>query len=368
MELNSLKILNYRNILSLELRPGSGINIFHGDNGQGKTNLIEIIYLLGTLKSFRGGTNADFITRGQDNCRIKAGVIKGDSRHEIAIDIYPNGKKLSFDGKTPKGNKDFFSCLRPVVFAPEEVMIAKGSPALRRALLDRAIFQTDPGYLTKVRAYDLCLSQRNKALQQQLSSVELAPWTERLVHHGALIRQERHLYLQGILPLFREAYLYITENREEADIFYPSGRERLEELEGILYQDLMMVRSREMRHGQTLAGPHRDDLEFTIAGQPVKNHGSQGQQRSCILAFKTAQVLDLEARTGETPVLLLDDLNSELDRRRQDFYFNFLLTRSGQVFITTTDPQPFLMRSFKDAMFFQVADGRIMPDQEMRRQ
>jgi DNA replication and repair protein RecF len=368
MELNNLKIVNYRNIASIELCPGPGINIFYGDNGQGKTNLIEAIYLLGTLKSFRGGSNTDFLRRGQDNSRLKAAVIKGEIRHEIIIDISANGKKLYFDGKPPKSQKDFFTCLRPVVFAPEEVMIAKGSPTLRRALLDRAIFQADPGYLNKVRSYEVCLNQRNKALQQQLSTVELALWTERLSHHGALLRQERHSYLQGLLPLFREAYLYITENREEADIRYPSGGERLEELEEILHRDLIRLRPREMRLGQTLAGPHRDDLEFTIAGQPVRNHGSQGQQRSCILAFKTAQVLDLEARTGETPVLLLDDLNSELDRKRQDFYFDFLLARSGQVFITTTDPKPFLVRSFKDALFFQVADGRIMADQEMRRQ
>jgi DNA replication and repair protein RecF len=366
MQLLSLEVKNYRNISSAEFRPSQGINILWGDNAQGKSNFLEIIYLIGTLKSFRGGKNENFIGISEKQAFITASIGSRDVTHSLNLSLFSTTKKILINGKGVRNYKEFFSYLRPVIFSPEEVLVIKGLPSLRRALLDRAIFQSDPVYLEKVRAYDHCLKQRNRALNEKKSSQELAPWTENLSYKGAVLRHARFIYLQRVLPAFRETYRNISNSREVADIHYPAGGEQLEHLQSVLRSELASVQGREMAQGQTLAGPHLDDIEFNLNGRNIKNYGSQGQQRSCMLAFKTAQVDDLEKCTGETPILLLDDLNSELDRARQDFYFNFLKKRAGQAFITTTDPQPFVTQPLENATFFKVVNGRIMAESEMR--
>jgi DNA replication and repair protein RecF len=368
MYIDLLKASTYRNFQNVHFRPGPGLNVIWGDNAQGKTNILEMLYLLGTLKSFKGGKNVDFIQQGKEEAHLQARIKKIDVENIIALDITPGCKKVLLNGKSVKSCLEYFSCLRPIIFSPEEVLIARGAPGTRRAMLDRAIFQADPKYLELVRAYDVGLRQRNRALLEKLPPAELFPWTERLILQGAAIRHERYQFLQQLIPKFRQAYQRICGAQESADMHYQAGDGCSKTLQEKLRRELAPLLRREMRLGQTLAGPHRDDIEFSVAGRPVRQYGSQGQQRSCILAFKTAQVMDIEERSGEAPILLLDDLNSELDRHRQDFYFEFLLSRPGQVFITTTDPQPFVARTLENASFFRVKNGRITPDTEMRRQ
>jgi DNA replication and repair protein RecF len=364
MEVQSINIEKFRNIDKINFLPNSRINVIYGENGQGKTNILETIYLVGNLKSFRGGLNNDLVKEGTQSSSIKAVVGNNNVNHTIDLKINKDSKNLLFDGKNVKNYKDFFSCLRPVVFSPEEVLIVKGPHSLRRALLDRAIFQSSPEYLGKVRAYELCLRQRNKALQERLSLTEITAWTEALIKKGALLRQARFFYIRDIRALFCSTYRHISGNSEEVDIRYQAGGENLQDLEESLRQELARGLKRETFQCVTLTGPHRDEIDFILDNRSIRNYGSQGQQRSCILAFKTAQVKLLESSTSESPVLLLDDLNSELDKKRQNFYFEFLLQRTGQVFITTTDLKPFSARDMKNATFFQVVNGRIVPETE----
>jgi DNA replication and repair protein RecF len=368
MKLDNLSIKNYRNIRREVFIPSKTFNIIYGDNAQGKTNLLEIIYLIGNLKSFRGGGNSNFINKEEEECHLDALVHVQDVYHQIKLSLQPSGKQLLFDGKSVRNYTKYFSCLRPIVFAPEEISVTKGPPAMRRALLDRAIFQADPTYLQRVREYDLSLRQRNRALHCRFSSEEIKPWTESLIRNGARLRLERFNFLEEIIERYRSIYNIIANNKEEANITYSMGGNKIGDLEESLRRELHFSSNKEAQMRITMAGPHRDDLAFSINGCSIKNIASQGQHRSCILAFKTAQVLNIEEKTGEIPVLLLDDLNSELDRGRQDFYFDFLLPRSGQVFITTTDPQPFVARNLTNALFFRLVDGRIYPDKEMRNQ
>jgi DNA replication and repair protein RecF len=165
-----------------------------------------------------------------------------------------------------------------------------------------------------------------------------------------------------LLPLLREAYRNITGGKEEADLHYSAGAPSIEELEDTLRRELERSREREKNLGQTLAGPHRDDLRFVVNGRPLRLYGSQGQQRSYILAFKAAQIMDLEKRTGESPVLLLDDMTSELDRQRQEYFFRFLQARQGQVFITTTDIRHLIDEGFRQARFYRVSGGAVEED------
>ncbi len=364
MNLENLSLTNFRNIDQAVLTPAPQFNVFWGDNAQGKTNLLEAIYLLATLKSFRSAKNEDFIRHGKVDCRIAAEVCSLKVRHRMDLSITSQGKSPRIDAKEARYPERYLGLLHPVLFSPEEVGIVKGFPAGRRALLDRAVFQTDQDFLLLARNFSRCLKQRNQLLKNGTSSKTLEPWSEQLIQAGARLRQARTIYLNRMVPLLHETYRSISGDKEQADLQYPGAGEDLQELENSLRADLQRCADRELRQGITLAGPHRDDPQFLIDGRSLRLYGSQGQQRSYMLAFKTAQIMDLEQRTGQQPVLLLDDMTSELDRRRQGFFFRFLLERRGQVFITTTDVQPLLNEGLHQARFYRVENGSLQQDRQ----
>ncbi len=199
--------------------------------------------------------------------------------------------------------KTIFGILQPVLFSPEEIVVVKGSPAGRRSLVDRGIFQTDVRYLALAREFDRHLRQRNKLLREACSNGELEPWNEGFIRTGARMRWERFRYIQRLRPIIRETYCHITGHGEEADLRYGVGDDDENALADALRVQLMKVSANERRLGQSLAGPQRDDIEMTVNGHPLRQYGSQGQQRSFVLAIKAAQMTDLESITGQTPVL-----------------------------------------------------------------
>ncbi|GAB6083486.1 DNA replication/repair protein RecF [Desulfuromonas carbonis] len=292
---------------------------------------------------------------------IRGETVAAGVSNTLLIGIDSKGKQAQLNGKRVTNPESFFRCLRPILFAPEEVALVKGAPAGRRNLIDRAIFQTDPAYLSLAQEFDRILRQRNRLLKEQRGETEIEPWTAGLVRSGALIRRQRFLFVQRLLPHFQEIYDQICGQREVAELVYREGDSNLEKLEHELTLSFDQQAELERRIGNTLAGPHRDDPHFIVDGLPVRQFASQGQQRSCLLAFKTAQILDLEGLTGESPILLLDDLTGELDHKRQEFFFRFLLARKGQVFITTTDLQPLLKEGFNQARTFQIHAGSLEP-------
>jgi DNA replication and repair protein RecF len=362
MVLNNLVLKDFRNIVATTIVPDPIFNIFWGNNAQGKTNLLEAIYLLGTLKSFRSAQNVDLVRNGADQALIMAETESGGVTRALQIAVDHRAKQPLLNGKRVTRPANFFRCLRPILFAPEEVALVKGAPAGRRSLLDRAVFHTDPVFLATAQDYDRILRQRNRLLREQRPAAEIHPWTSALVRTGALIRRERQAFLQRLLPLFRRSYSQICGGNEEADLVYAEGGSDLGELQKDFSCSLARQADAERRAGTTLAGPHRDDPYFTVEGLPVRQFASQGQQRSVLLAFKTAQIMDLENLTGEPPILLLDDLTGELDRHRQEFFFRFLLDRQGQVFMTTTDPRPLQAEGFAQARTFQVRAGALDPE------
>ncbi len=286
------------------------------------------------------------------------------STRRIEMSIAGRGKTARVDGKDARRPGDFFGHLRPVIFSPEEINLVRGAPAGRRALLDRALFQSDVNFLEHARAYDRHLRQRNRLLREEAGDRELAPWTEGFIRSGARLRLERFRYIQRLRPFLREAYSHIAGATEEAEVIYANGSGDEDMLIETLAQEVAGVANRERRMGQSLAGPHRDDPEFQIDSLPVRTYGSQGQQRSFLLAFKTAQIRDLEETTGEAPVLLLDDMTSELDRGRQELFFRYLLAREGQVFITTTDCRTLYEQGFSQARYLRVNKGRLENDSQ----
>lgn len=362
MRLEQLSLSNYRNIEQAEFIPVPGFNVLWGDNAQGKTNLLEAIYLLGHLRSFRSSRSEELVRQGEPVCRLKATVTSLEVRRQVELTLGSEGRSARIDGKEVRSPGLFMRSVRPVLFAPEEVSLVKGYPAGRRALLDRAIFQSDPDYLERAQLYARCLRQRNLLLRQGRVEAEIDPWTEQMIQAGARLRFDRLCYLKQLIPLLCETYRQIAGNREEAELLYPAAEGSETELAAALRRDFEKLHQRERTFGQSLAGPHRDDPLFQVDGRPLRLYGSQGQQRSFILAFKTAQVIDLERRLGEPPVLLLDDMTSELDRRRQSFFFRFLLERQGQVFITTTDARTLRAEGIHQARFFRIEKGTLRQD------
>ncbi len=359
MHLRRLVLHNFRNVDQVEVFPDPGFNILWGENAQGKTNILEAIYLLGHLKSFRTTRNDELIRKGFPFGRIAGEVEEKEVRHTIGVVIQEEGKNIRVDGKPVTRTTDFPGYLRSVLFAPEEVGLARGYPAGRRALLDRAVFQADPAFLELAREYQRYLKQRNRLLKEGSRLERLLPWSEGLVKAGARVRRMRIRYLQRLVPLLKETYRAITDGREEADLIYPARVSAEYELQEQLRCELKSQTAQEIRTGTTLAGPHRDDIQFMVNGLSLRSYGSQGQQRSFLLAFKTAQIMDLESHVGCLPVLLLDDMTGELDRQRQEFFFQFLRERRSQVFVTTTDPQSILNEGFHDVRSFRVIQGTL---------
>jgi DNA replication and repair protein RecF len=359
MILDTLKLRSYRNLGSIDLTWNKHFNVIYGENAQGKTNLLEAIYLLGHLKSFRGARGQDLINHTAETAFISAMVNKGNVAHKLDIGLQKAGRNPRVDGKTVKKLSEFLGYLRTVLFTPEELSNIKGFPAGRRALLDRAILQTEPVYLDRVQEYDRILRQRNQLLKKQAADTELAPWTEALVRSGSRIRYDRQLYLNRFKPLLSQVYREITGGTESASVNYSLVAEKLDELTDHMNAAFERLATRERKLGITLAGPHRDDLDFKVDERSLRTFGSQGQQRSFLLAFKAAQVMDLEEKFSEPPVLLLDDLASELDSKRQEGFFNFLLNRRGQVFLTSAQQSQLAAKVQETASFFKVDQGLV---------
>ncbi len=359
MYIKKISLRNFRNIENLKIEPLKNFNVLWGNNAQGKTNILEAIYLLSHLKSFRGSPGHELVRRDTSTSRLFCEVSMEGIKTTIELLLQAHQKSARINGKTISRATDFFGSLTTILFSPEEATITRGYPAGRRALLDRAIFHTEPSFLDRARHYQRCLQQRNRLLKDKASAALLRPWTEELIEAGCLLRRDRLEYLQDLAPQVRHIYRQITSGREHADLSYsvPSGK--LEALRNDFRLELAQAALQEQRLGRTLAGPHRDDLLFSVAGQSLKLYGSQGQQRSFILAFKTAQIIDLEKRFGFSPVLLLDDMAGELDQQRQEFFFDFLRDRQGQVFITATDRHILRDKGLDDARFFHICEGRV---------
>lgn len=343
MRLHKLTLQDWRNIPGAVIEPGPELNVFCGENGQGKTNLLEAVWMLTGGKSFRGSKDAELIRRGADFSVIDAEAECGERLQTFRLTVGAAG--TARPGRTAKLNgvdqgraAALAGTFTAVVFDPDHLSLIKGSPAGRRRFLDAALCQLYPGYLTALRRYTRILAQKNALLKQYARLPDAAELLEvydrQLAQFGEEVTRRRSEYLQALTPMAVENYRQISQGRETLSLAYkPSFDER-----GLLaaYERL---RGGELRAGFCLAGPHREDVEVLLDGQPAKVFGSQGQQRSAVLALKLAEATQAANVTGEHPVMLLDDVLSELDDARQ----NYLLTRmrDKQVFVTACDSAAF---------------------------
>lgn len=362
MKLKKLSLAFFRNLQNVELLPGSRFNIFHGRNAQGKTNLLESIYLLGTMKSFRMARNSEMVMWGSSYGLIEGVVEREGVAREIALTVEKMGKKVRLDHKPVAKLADFFGSLNVVIFSPEDIAMVKGMPDVRRKYLDRAVFSGDAPYLFFYHEYFRTLRNRNILLRNG-DDGGLAVWSEKLVETGARLIASRLAYLKEIEGFLQEYYSAIAGRGATAGIAYRphlhSGEGCSQDVRTKLTAALANTAVEEKRAGATVVGPHRDDVDFLLGGKVMKHHASQGEQRSFVLALKMAEIEYIQRRHGDPPVLLLDDMTSELDQERNRNLMEFLRKKEMQVFITTTAQENILLDDRENNRTFLVEAGKV---------
>lgn len=371
MLLEALRLRDFRNLAQVDIEPHPRFNLLTGANGQGKTNLLEAIYLLSAVKSFRAqSTNRNLIRFERDEALLQARIERGGHRRQIRIEISGRGKKVYLNDESVRNLSDFFGTLNVVTFGPEDIGILKGSPSGRRQFIDRAIFNAHPAYGTESMHYEDVLKNRNALLKQpNVDDALLAVYDDQFIEWGTRIVRRRLDFIEDFRPVLKRTFNAIFSEDYDADVGYDAtwmaghidaGHALGEEdyLETLFAEALRRSATEERDRGFTVVGPHRDDLSATLNGHQVRAFASQGQTRAFVLAMKIAEITHLEQRYHFAPILLLDDVSSELDRERNRHLFSFLRGRmQGQVFITTTHRDHILLD--EELQLFNVVNGTV---------
>lgn len=344
MRISRLHLEQFRNIESLSVFPCETVNIIYGDNAQGKTNLLEAIWLLSGAKSFRGAKDADLIRFGESRALIESDFFCAGRQQTSKIQL--EGKKTAWLNDIRQDSiTTFAGIFTTVVFSPSHLGLVKDGPAGRRKFLDTSICQITPRYIGMIGQYQRILLQRNTLLKDisyasaLLDTLDI--WDEKLSALGGVIIRMRMEYTRRLQKEAEDIYKGISMERESFSLDYrpfelpvQEGQTQ-REISSLLLEKMMQNRSEDLRSGSTGIGPHRDDLEISINGRSVRSFGSQGQQRSSVLALKLAESRCIGDILGERPVILLDDVMSELDQNRREYLLNHLT--GSQIFITCCD-------------------------------
>ncbi len=333
VQLDELSLVNFRNIATTRLQPGPRFNVISGVNGSGKTNLVESVYLLGALRSFRTSTRSELLRSGTEVARVRGvfGEINAGLTCEMTLSA--GGRKMRVDDVQVAPDGGHFRSLPMVLFHPGNMEMVQGGPDVRRRFIDRALFQAEPGYPQLHRSYGRALASRNRILKDPNPDRRaLEPFDVQLANLGAEIVRSRARFIEAMSPVFEEAVSQISGGNTSAMVYRP----RVDGDEESLVRELAKALPRDTARGYTSVGPHADDVGFHVDDLDTRKYASQGQQRTVVLAAKIAETRVLTEATGRVPLLLLDDVSSELDRERNRKLFDFLATGGGQVFITTT--------------------------------
>ncbi len=391
MRINKLTLTNFRNYQEQKIEVASGTNVFIGKNAQGKTNILEAIYLCTCARSHRTGKDIELIKDGKDFYQIDL-EFESDQKLQQSIKIQYSVKprmqrEIYYCGLKQDKISDFFGLFHAVIFAPEDLMLIKEGPAIRRRFLDVLISQIKPRYFKNLQVYQHALKQRNvllKTLKEMeierktnpqnfkeemysFNDIQLDIWTEKISEVQAQIIKTREEYIQKLEELAKKALFKISDGKEIFEIKYKTVSSiNTQEDESDIYQSLLS-RYKKQKHddifrGNTTSGIHRDDLELFVNENLLKERGSQGQQRSAVLALKLAELEILEMETGEKPVLLLDDVMSELDEKRREHLLQAF--EENQVFITCTELSqiyPSLNNELKEAEETNSTDNNLTP-------
>ena len=373
MELESLTLKNYRNYGDLTLEFSDGVNVFLGENAQGKTNLLESIYVLALARSHRTSSDKDLIQWSEKEATISGRVKRAISDTPLSLNFSNKGKKARVNHLEQSKLSQYIGQLNVILFAPEDLELVKGAPSVRRRFIDMEFGQMNPLYLYNTTQYKRILKERNAylkrlQLKQTTDTVFLDVLSEQLVNVGAQILLARESFLKKLEQAAQPIHAEISDQRETLHLVYNSSVnfEEKDDLAGVtaaFEAALLKQRAREIMMGSTLLGPHRDDLQFIVNDNNVAVFGSQGQQRTTALAVKLAEIDLMQQETGEYPVLLLDDVLSELDANRQT-HLLLAIQDKVQTFITAPSLTDVARQLIHTPKVFHVKHGEITLETE----
>ena len=343
MLIEELKLKNFRNYSELTLHPHPGVNLFFGRNGSGKTNLLEAIHYCSLGRSHRISNDANAVKNGEAFALSSVSIRNSLGQREIAVRFHPDEaqkKSILMDGKKIAKFSDMMGCLRCVIFSPEDLGLIKEGPSLRRRYLDMMISQINRGYFIALQQYRTCMDQRNALIRNlransYTNTSMLSAFEETMAAPAAVIIRERRRIVSLLSDTARETYQRVSDTDELFRLSYHTSVKEETGIEEVLCRLLRENRDDDIRMGFTSVGPHRDDLILTLNKNQMKQFASQGQIRTAALSMKLSQMQILRDQSGEEPVLLLDDVMSELDRKRRACLIGEI--SSFQTFITCTD-------------------------------
>jgi len=342
--LSRLALINFRNLPHVAFEPAPRLNLIYGDNGHGKTSLIEALYVLATTRSFRSNRLAETIREGEEQTQLRADVESFGLKRELRATISPRGRSFLVDGKRPKRNVDYALKTPVIAFHPGDLLLASGPASGRRTLLDRVLLYLDPAgsdarlqYTKAVRERQKILSEHGPQSSGRIGD-QLDAYEQVVATHGARFAKARRMaseeVVAALLPAFREM---AAPDLGCVTTYEAGGTSSVEDFRNQLAQR----RTKDFHRGAATYGPQRDELHLTVDGRPARSHASQGQQRLLTLAMKMAELSCIREVTGMEPMLLLDDVSSELDPERTAAVFDLLRQAKNQIFVTTTRPELF---------------------------
>ena len=357
MIIKSIELENFRNYDSLSINFDEHTTILFGNNAQGKTNILESAYMSGTTKSHKGSRDKEIIKFDKNESHIKTIISKNDRDYQIDIHLRKNKSKGIAINRVPiKKASDLFGLINIIFFSPEDLNIIKNGPAERRKFMDAELCQIDKIYLSDLTNYNKALNQRNALLKEMVYKPDLKEtlslWDEQLIAYGKKIITRRQQFINDINIIVKEIHNKITSGKENIDVTYDPN------IDDIFFLDeLVKNKEKDMRFCQTSVGPHRDDIKITVDGIDIRKYGSQGQQRTCALSLKLSEIKLVEDTINDKPILLLDDVLSELDKNRQSDLLDNLL--DTQTIITCTGIDEFVKNRFKLNTVYKVTNGSI---------
>ncbi len=359
MYVKHLTLENFRNYDKLSIDFDEKINLILGNNAQGKTNLLEAIYVTSCGKSFRTAKDNEMIGFDKEFCRIEMEASKEDEDIKVEVAIAKNSKAAKIDGVPVKKSSDLLKNVFIVIFSPEDMKIVKEEPEKRRRFLNRELCQIKSSYNIYLSKYKKALYQRNTLLKDP--SVDrnlLLSWNDELVKYGVPLIKERNYFIERMAKVSKAIHEDITGNKESLNVKYePNVRfeEDQREQRNIFYDALAESLDADLKAHHTTRGPHKDDISLSIDDVDIRHFGSQGQQRTAALSLKLAEISMIKEGTGESPILLLDDVMSELDGERQAYMINAF--KDVQIFISTTELYEDVKDAFKGGKVFKINSG-----------
>lgn len=357
MIIKSIELNHFRNYENLNIEFDRETNILYGDNAQGKTNILESVYLCGTTKSHKGSKDFEMITFNQEESHIRMVVLKEEIPYRIDMHLKKNKPKgIAINGVPIKKASELFGIVNMVFFSPEDLNIIKNGPSQRRRFIDSELCQLDKFYLYNLASYNKIINQRNKLLKDIYFRPDLEEtleiWDNQLINYGTQIINRRNSFINQLQDIIHDNHLHLSGGKEDLCLKYEPNTEA-----DCLKEQLTRNRKKDKKLKISTVGPHRDDLSFLISGIDIRSYGSQGQQRTAALSLKLSEIEIVRQTVKDSPILLLDDVLSELDSNRQNYLLNSI--HNIQTIITCTGLDEFVDNHFCINKMYKVVNGTV---------